>query len=44
MGDRTYSYYDCPQCGKKNGVEIYDHPSALMYVERCDCGYWDFSD
>lgn len=41
MGDRTYYYYDCPKCGLKDGVEVYDHSSALMYVEACqDCDYY----
>ena len=35
MGDRTYTHYDCPKCGAKNGVEIYDAPSCLLYVEAC---------
>lgn len=40
MGDRTYSYYNCPKCGKKSGVEIYDAPSSLLYVEACTyCDY-----
>jgi len=40
MGDRTYSYYNCPKCGKKGGVEIYDAYSSLMYVEACQhCDY-----
>jgi len=40
MGDRIYGYYDCPKCGKRNGVEVYDHFSALLYVEKCQyCDY-----
>ena len=35
MGDRTYSYYDCPKCQTRSGVEIYDAPSCLLYVEAC---------
>jgi len=40
MGDRLIYYKDCPKCGKENGIEVYDHPSALMYVAICEnCGY-----
>lgn len=40
MGDRYYSYYNCPKCGEKNGVEIYDAPSCLQYLEACQyCDY-----
>jgi hypothetical protein len=40
MGDRYTYYYDCPKCGKKNGVEVYNAPSCLMYYERCEhCDY-----
>jgi len=40
MGDRTLSYYNCPKCGKKDGVEIYDAYSSMLYVEACQaCDY-----
>jgi anaerobic ribonucleoside-triphosphate reductase len=40
MGDRTTYYYKCPKCGRENGVEVYDAPSCLMYVESCQfCDY-----
>ena len=35
MGDRIWYYYDCPKCGTKNGVEVYNAPSCLQYSERC---------
>lgn len=40
MGDRTVSYYDCPNCNTVNGVEIYDAPSCRLYIEECK--YCDF--
>jgi hypothetical protein len=40
MGDRIWSYYDCPKCKKKDGVEIYDAYSSMLYVEACKyCDY-----
>lgn len=40
MGDGRYSYYDCPKCGAKWGVEIYDAPSCMLYVGSCQyCDY-----
>ena len=35
MGSREFWYYDCPECGEKNGVEVYDHFSAMCYSESC---------
>ena len=37
MGDRFYSYYPCPVCGKE--VEEYDAPSRGMLVAICECGW-----
>jgi len=40
MGDKTWTYYDCPKCGKTEGVEIYDASNSLIYVEKCRyCDY-----
>ena len=40
MGDRTWIFYDCPKCGKKDGVEIYDTYSSFLYYEGCQyCDY-----
>ena len=40
MGDRYITYTDCPKCGGKGTLEIYDAPSCLQYVETCDkCDY-----
>jgi len=29
MGDRIWYFYDCPKCGAKDGVEVYDAPSCM---------------
>lgn len=40
MGDRIWYFYDCPKCGAKDGVEVYDAPSCMQYSERCRfCDY-----
>lgn len=38
MGDRYYSYLDCPKCGSE--YELYDAPSSLLYSGVCGrCGW-----
>lgn len=38
MGDRYYSYLDCPKCGSE--YELYDAPSSLSYSGVCGkCGW-----
>jgi len=37
MGSRKITLKTCPKCGKH--YEVYDSPSSMMYVAKCDCGY-----
>lgn len=39
MGDRTTTYYPCPNCGKQ--AEQYDAPSSLIWSNHCDYCGWD---
>ena len=40
MGDRTYTFYPCPKCGKE--IEKYDAPSCLLWINMCEsCGWSD---
>ena len=42
MGDRTWWYEDCPKCKIKESVEVYDAPSCLQFLRKCDkCGWSD---
>lgn len=39
MGDRTWWFDECPNCGKEK--EVYDAPSSIIWSNHCDnCG-WD---
>ena len=40
MGDRYTWYEDCPKCGAKDGIEVYDAPSSYMFSRRCDKCNW----
>lgn len=42
MGDRYIYFYDCPKCGLKNGVEVYDAPSCILFSEHCNNPECDF--
>jgi len=37
MGERKITLKTCPKCGQK--YEVYDAPSSMMYIAKCDCGY-----
>ena len=37
MGSRKLTIKICPKCQKQ--YEVYDAPSSMMYVAKCDCGY-----
>lgn len=40
MGDRTWCYLPCPQCGAE--TEQFDAPSSLIWAWNCDaCGWSD---
>ena len=40
MGDRYYSYEDCPKCGGKQTVEVYNAPSCYQFLRMCDECKW----
>ena len=40
MGDRYTWYEDCPTCGGKDTVEVYDAPSSYIFSRRCDKCNW----
>ena len=42
MGDRYYSFPNCPECGAE--YELYDAPSSLMYSGHCKCGWSEPKD
>jgi len=45
MGDRTIWREDCPKCGGKGTVEVYDAPSCIQWSCMCDkCGWNDGRD
>ena len=45
MGDRTTWFEDCPKCGGKETVEVYDAPSCLQWTMQCDnCSWTDGYD
>ena len=51
MGDRYTWYEDCPKCGGKGTLEMYDAPSCMQYSGICnecdyviDLGYYEESE
>ncbi len=45
MGDRTWWYENCIHCGGTNTIEVYDAPSCLQWLKKCDkCGWSDGKD
>ena len=45
MGDRTWWFENCPQCKTKESVEVYDAPSCLQWLKKCEkCGWNDGKD
>lgn len=45
MGDRTWWHENCIHCGGKNTVMVYDAPSCLQWLKRCEkCDWSDKKD
>ena len=40
MGDRIWSFEDCPKCGAKDEFECYEQLSSVLKVDSCNkCGH-----